>query len=193
MKIVFVYPDILPYLPFWKGYYYEGIGSLSSFLKQHGHNTSLIHITKPISKENLINAVTNEAPDLIGFSSTSHAFPIVKKLASWIKEEKILTPVICGGIHPTISPDEAINTEGIDMICRGEGEEPLHELCDKLTKGKDVRRIQNIWYKENNEIIKNPLRPPCQDLSALPFPDRNIFEYKNLFHESLLLRHVRNS
>ncbi len=185
MKIVFVYPDILPYLPFWKGYYYEGIGSLSSFLKQHGHNTSLIHITKPISKENLINAVINEAPDLIGFSSTSHAFPIVKKLASLIKEEKILAPVICGGIHPTISPDEAINTEGIDMICRGEGEEPLHELCNKLQKGKDVRRIQNIWYKENNVIFKNPLRPPCQDLSALPFPDRNIFEYKNLFHERL--------
>ena len=185
MKIVFVYPDIFPYLPFWKGHYYEGIGSLSSFLKQHGNNTSLIHITKPISKEDLINAVINETPDLIGFSSTSHAFPIVKKLAGWIKEEKILAPVICGGIHPTISPDEAINTEGIDMICRGEGEEPLHELCNKLRKGKDVRSIQNIWYKDNNVIYKNPLRLPYQDLSALPFPDRNIFEYKDLFHERL--------
>jgi len=184
MKIVFVYPDIFPHLPFWKGCYYCGIGSLSSFLKYRGHNTSLIHITQPISKEDFINAVFNEAPDLVGFSSTSHAFPMVKKLAGWIKEENLPAPVICGGIHPTISPDEAINTKGIDMICRGEGEEPLLELCNKLEKGEDLRSIPNIWYKDNNVINKNPLRPPYQDLSALPFPDRNIFKYKELYHES---------
>jgi len=185
MKITFVYPDILPYLPFWKGYYYCGIGSLSSFLKLHGHQTSLIHITQHISKEAFIKAVVNENPGLIGFSSTSHAFPIVKRLATWLKEENIPLPVICGGIHPSISPDEAVNTEGIDMICRGEGEEPLLELCNKLERGEDVRNIPNIWVKEDDIIHKNPLRPPCEDLNTLPYPDRSIYKYEELFHERL--------
>ena len=129
--------------------------------------------------------VANENPGLIGFSSTSHAFPIVKRLAGWLKEENLAAPVICGGIHATICPDETIHTEGIDMVCRGEGEEALLELCNALDKGRDSKNILNIWCKDKEKIHKNPLRPPCQDLSTLPFPDRNIFQYKDLFHERL--------
>jgi len=184
MKITFIYPDIQPQFRFWKGYYYSGIGSLSSFLKLHGHKTSLIHITKLMDKETFIKHIFQESPDLIGFSSTQHVFPIVKKLARWIKEEKIQLPVICGGIYPTLNPNETINTEGIDMICRGEGEEPLCELCTNIEKGRNIKKVSNIWYKYHKTIYKNPLKQPCHDLSNLPFPDRTIFKYRNLFNEN---------
>ncbi|UCC39904.1 MAG: cobalamin-dependent protein [Candidatus Aminicenantes bacterium] len=184
MKIAFVYPDIQPRFRFWRGYYYCGIGSLSAYLKQYGHDTLLIHMIRNPSKEKFINCLREEKPDLIGFSCTSHAFPVVEKLAGWIKEENKRLLVICGGIHPTVSPDETIDTEGIDMICRGEGEEPLLELCNKLDKGENIHNILNIWSKFEGEVHRNPLRPPYQDLDRLPFPDRKIFHYRDLFIES---------
>jgi len=184
MKVTFIYPDMLPHHPAWKGHYYSGIGSLSSFLTHNGIKTSLIHLSQHVSKDEFIKSILDENPDVIGFSATSHAFPIVKKLAAWIKEENMQKPVICGGVHATISPDDAISADGIDMICRGEGEEPLVELCNNLEKGEDVTKIQNIWCKVDGVIHENPLRPPYQDLSLLPFPDRNIFKYKDLHHES---------
>lgn len=184
MKVTFVYPDIQPRFRFWKGHYYSGIGYLSAFLRNYGHSTSLIHITQPISKETFTKYIFDENPDLIGFSSTSHSFPIVERLAGWIKEENLQIPTICGGIHPTISPDETINTEGINIICRGEGEEALLELCNNMEKSGNIRNIPNIWYRNKRVVYKNPLRPPYQNLNNLPFPDRSIFTYKDLFHEN---------
>ena len=183
MKITFIYPDVLLHRLDWTGYFYHGVGLLSSVLKQAGHQTSLIHITQPVNKTEFINRVKNEKPDLIGFSSTSHMFPLVKKLTSWLTEAKIEIPTICGGIHPTIAPEESIGTEGIDMICRGEGEASLLELCQKMENKEDISTIPNLWIKRNGDIIKNPLRPLLEDLDILPFPDRDIFSYPTLYSE----------
>jgi radical SAM superfamily enzyme YgiQ (UPF0313 family) len=184
MKITFVYPDMQPQIRYWKGYYYTGIGSLSSYLKNNGHETSLVHICQPINKRAFIQRIIDEKPNIIGFSSTSHAFPVVKVLAAWMREENLHIPVICGGIHPTISPHEAINTRGVDMICRGEGEEPLVGLCEKMEASKDTSNLQNIWFKNKRLVKKNPLRTLYKDITTLPFSDRSIFEYKSLYHES---------
>lgn len=183
VKIVLVYPDLLLHRPDWPGYFYAGIGSLSAVLKREGHETSLIHITKLVNRSDFIKRVQRERPDLIGFSSTSHMFPFVKEMASWLVESKIRVPTICGGIHPTIAPEESIAADGIDMICRGEGEGALIELCQKMKADEDITRIPNLWIKREGEIIQSPLRPLIDDLDALPFPDRSIFNYPSLYGE----------
>jgi len=183
MKITLVYPDVLLHRLDWTGYFYTGIGSISAVLKQDGYTTSLFHIVQPIKKKDFIGRIKEEAPDLIGFSSTSHMFPLVKMFASWLKEEDFKIPTICGGIHPTIAPEKAISTDGIDMICRGEGEEPIRELCRKMKNNEDFSYIENLWIKRKGEVIKNPIRPLRENLDTLPFPDRTIFNYETLYAE----------
>lgn len=183
MKITFVYPDLLLHRPDWTGYFYVGIASLSTVLRQEGHGTSLIHITKPVSKASFIDRIRRENPDVIGFSSTSPMFPLVRQLAGWLEEERIDTLNICGGIHPTIAPEETISVAGIDIICRGEGETPLLELCRKLERKEEVGNIRNLWIKSNEGIQKNPLRPLLENIDELPFPDRSVFDYQNLYAE----------
>jgi radical SAM superfamily enzyme YgiQ (UPF0313 family) len=183
MKITFVYPDVLLHRPDWTGYFYVGIASLSTVLKKEGHDTSLIHITKPVSKSEFVDRIRKENPDLIGFSSTSPMFPIVKQLTSWLAEDGIDFQTICGGIHPTIAPEEAISAQGIDMICRGEGEAPMMELCRRSQRSEDIIDIPNLWIKKDGYIQKNPLRPLMDDLDKLPFPDRSVFDYQNLYAE----------
>ena len=183
MKVTFVYPDLCFHRPDWPGYFYAGIGSLAAVLKSEGHTVSLIHITRPIGKFELVERVRNENPDLICFSGCSPMFPFVRKFASWLVEDRAGVPTICGGIHATIAPEETISTEGIDMICRGEGEAALSELCQKLERKENVSDIRNLWFKKNGTIIKNPLRPIVGDLDQLPFPDRSIFDYDNLYAE----------
>jgi len=72
LKITFVYPDLEPQVLDWAGHFYHGIAILSAVLKQQGHHTSLIHITQPVQKDDLIERIRKEACELIGFSSTSH-------------------------------------------------------------------------------------------------------------------------
>ena len=85
-------------------------------------------------------------------------------------------PIIMGGIHPTVKPEECL--EYADYVCVGEAEEAFPEFVEKLEKGKRMDNIKNIWTKKGNKIIKNTSRPPIKDLDILPIP---CFEYSKLF------------
>ena len=80
-------------------------------------------------------------------------------MSSFIKKNGINTPQIVGGIHATMPPELTIKHEGIDMICKGEGEFALLDLCEAIDKKNDYSNIQNLWVKKGNDIIKNSVRP----------------------------------
>lgn len=180
MHILFVYPDILRY-PGWRGVYYHGVGYLSAVLKRAGHTTSLIHVIEPPKRKALVNRVLGEQPNLVAFSATTNQFIYVREWVKWIKEANGELMTICGGVHPTLNPEDAIAAEGLDMICRGEGEQPLLELVSRLESGENSDDIQNLWIKRaHGQVIKNPLRPIIQDLDTLPIADREIFDFPSL-------------
>lgn len=79
-----------------------------------------------------------------------------------------------GGAHPTFFP-EFIKEEGVDIICRGEGEEATLELLNKIDAQESLTNIKNLWIKENGKIYTNELRPLRTSLDSYPFPDREIY------------------
>ncbi|TAK35121.1 MAG: B12-binding domain-containing radical SAM protein [Chloroflexota bacterium] len=184
MKITFVYPDFLSTHPGFRGAYYTGIGSLSACLKERGHATSLIHVTRsPLDSTSFLQTVQEHKPDLLAFSATTNTFPQVVRMATWLRSAGVRIPTICGGIHTTLCPDEAIVVDGLDFVCIGEGEKPLVDLCDRLEAGQDPYTVPGIWAKTSETIHRNPARTDYLDLDSLPFPDRDIFDYPNLWHE----------
>src|SRR5580765_5081081 len=49
-------------------------------------------------------------------------------------------------------------TTGLDVICRGEGEDAAVELADALDRGADHRAIRDLWVKHEGAIFRNPPR-----------------------------------
>ncbi len=168
MKIVFVYPDLASDNPDYSGYFYHGIACLSAVLKKAGHETALIQFTKEISTQEFQKRIKTLEPGLIGFSSTTHVFPFVQTYAAAAKKVS-KAPIICGGVHASLSPQEVLEDKNIDMVCVGEGESALLEICDKLGKGKPLNDIEKIWRK-----------PLISNLDDLPFPDREVYDYSRL-------------
>jgi radical SAM superfamily enzyme YgiQ (UPF0313 family) len=119
--------------------------------------------------------ITELDPLLIGMSLVTDDYQKAVMLTKEIKCNLNL-PVIWGGAHANIMPEECLNYA--DMICMGEGEEALRELLvnyngDVLTNTS----IKNIWFKTRDGIIQNSLRPLEEDLDKYPFPenDRDYF------------------
>lgn len=178
-----------------------GVGYLSSYLKKHGYETSLVFDPRQFSrayaqsqalasffdikKENVEKVVAQE-PDLVAFSALTANYQWALEMAKLIKQE-IDVPIIFGGIHPTSLPELVLQNKQVDMVCRGEGEQALLELVNSLEKKKKNYKIKNIWFKKNNKVIKNPVRPLIQDLDSLPFPD------KKMFYEQLSPYYRKNS
>lgn len=157
----------------------EPLGMLyvSAALKQAGHQTEVVDAC---SFRKIINTIEKFRPDIL-------AYPIIRtgfhhyylELNKKIKQNfKVLS--LFGGPHPTYFP-EMIEEEGVDGICRGEGEQAMVELADKLEKRISIVETQNWWIKENGKIYKNPVRPLEEDIDKIPFPDRDlIFKFDAL-------------
>ncbi|MFQ6104544.1 MAG: B12-binding domain-containing radical SAM protein [Candidatus Glassbacteria bacterium] len=188
MKVTFVYADYDDLDPKWfkiwkvkkyTGNMHFGIAILSACLKREGHETSFIHISQKYGREKYQEELMRHSPDLLAITCMSAMYPYMKKIAAWSKE-KMKTPIICGGPHPTLLPRETLLTDGIDIICRGEGEYALMELCDRLERDKDYSDVKSLWIKRNGEIMENQIRPMVEDLDELPDFDFDLFDVDNL-------------
>ena len=172
MKVQFIYPNQVRHPKDIS----IGIAILSAILKQYGHKVDLIDTTFGLQDSGVLSRVERFNPELIALSSNSSNFTYAVHLATLIKS-KFAIPTIIGGVHPTVDPEEAITKECFDMICVGEGEEALLELVQYLKRDGKSNAIKNIWFKENNTIIKNSPRPLITDLDSLPDPDLEIYDY----------------
>jgi len=113
-------------------------------------------------------------PGLIGLTSTSSEFSYVKSIAKKVKRHFNI-PIIVGGPHATVDPLGTILVDSIDMVCVGEGESAIVELAESLELNKNRTDIKNIYFKNNNQIIKNKIRS-YEKIDTLPFLDLDIFD-----------------
>lgn len=185
MKVTFIYPDIFSWTPSkrftggFSGWYNIGLGYLSTSLKRAGHEVSLVHLIRKPDRREYIRRLRKEAPDLVGFSLTTNMFYYLEEFLPWTREA-VNVPVTCGGAHPTLNPDEVLGNASIDMVCIGEGEKALVELCERMSRGDDYFDIPNLWVKSARKIYRNQVGPLSTDLDSLGFPDRSIFDFPNL-------------
>jgi len=176
-------------------YLSESLGArqLCSVLKQRGHDCTLIFFKEfqwdvfravtAREEQLLLDLLNRLKPDLVGLSMTSSltadlGYEIADKIRA-----RLGIPVILGGSHASVRPDESL--EHADFVCRGEGEEALAELVDALAAGGPVDGVANIWSKSDGEVHRNDVRPLFADLDALPFvsfgePESYLIEHDRL-------------
>ena len=137
-----------------------------------------IELEKTDLYDDFENIVTEYKPDLIATTMVENTWEQTMKMLSRVKSLNI--PVIVGGVNATFAPEEILYYDCVDMICVGEGERAIVELCEKMTINENISNIPNIWLKENGKIIKNKLRK-LVDVNSLPFLDFSIFDKKRFF------------
>lgn len=179
MKILFIYPIPSPRLQIRR--YQTGIGSISAFLKMYQHKTGL-YVPHSYREDVITSKMDTFKPDLVAFSLTSNQAHLAFRIVDYISSQYNI-PIIVGGVHPTVAPEDCIHRKGIMGICRGEGEEAMLDLVTALEEKREYSSIKNFWFKIDGKVIRNPSRPLQNDLDKLPFPDREIFNYQKLLHD----------
>lgn len=154
---------------------------LAGNLRAAGHHVTEIYFKDWISNslqpatdielENLIKVIRREQLNLICISVRASAYAHQAKILADRIHEELDLPVLMGGMHPTMAPEDSI-TSG-DMVLKGEGEIALLDLANRLRDGRDdVMDTQNLWFRRSaTDIVKNPLRPLIGDLDALAYRD----------------------
>lgn len=173
--------------------YVTGLKYIAANVRASGHDANILLLPgylEPTLSPVIEEFIRNYNPDLIGISLMSIEFYPARNLTRLLRE-RFQIPIIWGGVHVILKPDECIRYS--DYICYGEGERTIVLLLEHLRdKGKDVPpNIPNIWTRQNGTIIKQPISPPEMNLDSLPFQEY-LPDYYYSFHNNKIYNFVRN-
>ena len=127
----------------------------------------------------IVEEVKLYCPDLIGITSNTCVFDVVKNITGLIKKEAPQIPIALGGAHVSALPERALVESGADFAVMGEGEMTLSEVVKKLELGRtDWSNIKGLAYLKDGRPVVNPPATLIQDLDILPFPARDLIDNK---------------
>jgi anaerobic magnesium-protoporphyrin IX monomethyl ester cyclase len=158
-----------------------GILSVGSALKKNGFEVELINITEKEIDETA-KEIINKNPLYLGLSvmtgrQTAHSANLSKKI-----KESSLIPIVWGGIHTSLLPEQCLSEKYVDYVVLGEGEETIVEFTKKLQNKEALNEVLGLGYKENGQTKLNQTRPFIKNLDQFPLDfsllDMNKYVFK---------------
>lgn len=175
MRILFIVYDNESYI----GTFPIGIAMLTAVLEKSGHSVEIyqqdIHHYPP---EHLAAYLDGNDFDLVGLSFIGgywqyrKACEISAVVNAGRRRRRTGRPYYAVGGHgPSAEPEFFLKKLGADIVCIGEGEETIVELCDMLESANpDMDKIRGIAWMDGGKARINERRPLIADIDSLPFP-----------------------
>ncbi len=104
--------------------------------------------------------------------------------SQFVKNQNGRIPVVWGGVHASILPEQTLQNSLIDIVVRGEGENAFLQVVNALNEGNALKGIGNVWYKVNGEIYSNPDGPFIDLGSQRPFWSYPLVDYERYINSS---------
>jgi radical SAM superfamily enzyme YgiQ (UPF0313 family) len=84
-----------------------------------------------------------------------------------VKEVRPELPVVWGGWHPSILPEQCLRLPFVDYVVAGQGETSFFDLLERLRRGESAEGCRGVGYKVEGRVVLNPPRP-FQDVNGFP-------------------------
>ncbi len=146
-----------------------GLAQIAAVLEASGYRVTIIDANALRLKPDEIISFLGDA-DVVGLTAMTPTISAALEVARAIKKAKPELPVILGGAHATLLPEETLEAAPeIDIIVRGEGEETILELLPALEQNLPLSGIQGISYRDGTKVTGNPPRIGTVEMDSLPF------------------------
>ena len=186
MKITLINPKSIsdPFLPKEPKIPY-GIAYVAAVLEKGGHQVLIWD--RNVEPDSIEQVLKRNKPDIIGLSAMTgvcllDGIEICQKAKSLWSE----IPIVWGGYHSTLLPEQTLAEENIDYIVYGEGEYTMLDLVTAIEHGSAIEDVQGIYYKKGGEPVRTAPRPVIEDLDELPFPAWHLFDMGKYITKSIL-------
>ncbi len=143
--------------------------ALAAPLREAGYEVKIIDavITPDYLRvlcEEIANALCLGVSLLTGpmISHAARAARLVKRLRPEL-------PIVFGGWHPSLLPEQTLREDFVDVVVRHQGEITFLEVIRRLERGQPLDLVSGCSFKREGKICHNPDRPVAA-LSSLPAP-----------------------
>jgi rfaE bifunctional protein nucleotidyltransferase chain/domain len=196
MRILFVYPNLYTQMGF-----NHGLASLPAVLRATA-TTRLVNLNENLpptpTPDDVYELVRDWKPGLIGFSCLTMQYESAVKVATFLRTAAYaggieLPPLVVGGIHPTMVPEDVMRDAVWDHVGVGECEDSLLALVTRLEAGERPDDVPNFlsWKAgkrpavetgtaiDASQWVRNPVGE-FPDLEALPEPHYELFDVERI-------------
>ncbi len=109
----------------------------------------------------------------------SDALNLTKKLKLQFPD----LPVVWGGWHPSLFPEQTLFYSGADVVIKGQGEITFEELLQRIIQKQTFEGLPGIVYQQNGAINTNPERH-LSDINLFPAFNYNYIDVPAYNHLS---------
>jgi len=184
MRVLLIYPNID--CPIGVSH---GLTMISGVLKAAGHETRLVHVNEKLfdvpGPADLAALVRDYDPGVVGFSVMSQQYAWAVEAAGALRAAFPDLPLVVGGVHCTMVPEEVVAEGHFDVVAVGEAEHAFRELCDRLEQGEDPTTVPNMRFPPRSRFnrrltpVVNPVGP-FPDLAAIAPNDWDLFDMERI-------------
>ena len=156
-----------------------GLAYIAAVLERDGFEVQVVDAAaEELDFDGITERIRAFAPAVIGAGGQTPVSRRSMTIFARAKEEisqNIVT--VAGGPHFTFTDIESLaECPQLDVIVRGEGEETMSHLCQKIAAGESLEEVRGItWRNDEGKAVRNPDRPPIADIDYLPFPAWHLF------------------
>lgn len=142
-------------------------------------------------KERLIGCLASR-PICVGISCmTGTQIYFALEIAKLVRERTAgKIPIIWGGPHPSIMPEQTLKNEYVDIVCVGEGDIVFSSLVRALQEKSPLGRISGIGYKSGGGIVMTPPASLIDIEQLLPVP-WELVDVEAYIHPDMYLKDSR--
>lgn len=155
-----------------------GCRALHAYLKDKGVDIEVVFLKDRVGNEVpeindsdinvLLKTLAEMGPALVGLSFFSGMLGDAVRITKRVQNELKL-PVLWGGIHAIVRPEESVSIA--DAVCIGEGEEALLDFFQRFMNNGNYEETPGFWVRRDGTIYRNDHRPLIQDLDLIPQND----------------------
>jgi len=166
-----------------------GLGYLAAVAERTGHQVKIIDCqAEKLSYDTFRERIAQTPSDFIGATATTLLYKSAMQILTIAKQTQSNAITAVGGSHATFWDENTLKEyPAVDLIVRGEGEETLIDLAEKLENHHSLSNVLGITYREGDKICRTPDRPYIKDLNSIPFPAHHLMPLDKLKHNGKLL------
>ena len=156
--------------------------AIATFLKAKSHHevTILDAQLDNLDYKEVERQIAAWKPEVVGVTAFTVQLVDVLKTVQTARKVPSVRHVVVGGPHVSDFPRECVGLPGVDAAVKGEGQQPLLDLCDRWERGEEIRGMPGIIAHPDDPVPEQDVYF-SNNLDDYPLTDRTLVDYRRYY------------
>jgi anaerobic magnesium-protoporphyrin IX monomethyl ester cyclase len=182
--VILFYPQLNPLSTTWAPL---SLLALAGPLQEAGYEVQLVDARVEAGYWKKIDELLPSAVALGLSCMTGRQIRDAIKLAAAVKQARPDLPIIWGGYHPTLMPQQTLRERYVDVVVRGQGQRTLLEVVQRLDEGRSLEGLLGISFKDSGVPVHNEARV-LEGLEQFPSTPYGLVDMRPYLHHDVASR-----